>query len=331
MLNNQCLIKFPKSLIANRIDFTCQEHYRNQYFWVYPSVGSCKGKCNKTSWSNIDCSCEQDCLQKGYCFDDFKKNCRELLIKKQCDLCKGTCSNGVCSICKENAKLINGSCRCNRMYRFDVENNICITKTNSFFKELYNTAKNDNLKLIKKTGHSKLDIDKIISRESKQILQKIVKNSKQDKNKNTIDETILENKYFNKAPLFKYKLLPSLNLDGNFAFNILHKNKQIELTSKSSSIIQSFNLINSTFTNIDSSNNFQRVSRTNNVNQDVNYESISISNIVISKQKSNRSSLDLRKNQLDFNNKVRIWHNIQFNRDELELIKTDLPSIELKK
>ena len=125
--------------------------------------------------------------------------------------------------------------------------------------------------------------------------------------------------------------MPSLNLDGNFAFNILHKNKQIELTSKSSSIIQSFNLINSTFTNIDSSNNFQRVSRTNNVNQDVNYESISISNIVISKQKSNRSSLDLRKNQLDFNNKVRIWHNIQFNRDELELIKTDLPSIELKK
>ena len=106
---------------------------------------------------------------------------------------------------------------------------------------------------------------------------------------------------------------------------------QTELISKSSSLIQSSNLNNSALTNIDSSNNFQRVSRTNNVNQDVNYGSISISNIVISKQKSNRSSLDLRKNQLDINNKVRIEHNIQFNPDELELIKTDLPSIELKK
>ena len=217
------------------------------------------------------------------------------------------------------------------MYRFYVENDICITKTNSFFKELYKTAKNDHLKLIKKTGHSKLDIDNIISRESKQILQKIVKNSKQDNKINTIDETILENKYFNKAALFKHNLLPSLNLSGNFTSNLLHKNIQTELTSKSSSIIQSFNLNNSTLTNIDSSNNFQRLSRTNNVNQDVNYGSISISNIVISKQKSNRSSLDLRKNQLDINNKVRIEHNIQFNPDELELIKTDLPSIELKK
>ncbi len=72
--NGSCVDKCDKGMIANRKNFTCVYLSEKPFYWIYPSRGSCFNSCGKQNFEN-DCSCEERCLNKGNCCQDFEYFC----------------------------------------------------------------------------------------------------------------------------------------------------------------------------------------------------------------------------------------------------------------
>jgi hypothetical protein len=82
LINGRCEKKCPMGFKADRITWECvdDEGIREYlslvfgWYWVDPSVTSCRGFCNKY---NSECSCEDRCIQDGNCCADFDEFCSE--------------------------------------------------------------------------------------------------------------------------------------------------------------------------------------------------------------------------------------------------------------
>ena len=301
LYNNQCVSKCPKSLIASRIDFTCKFLKDNPYFWIYPSKGSCKGTCNKSFYNLVDCSCEQSCLQKGNCCEDFSKNCNTLM-HLQCDLCdENNCLNGICSKCKENSQSLNGICQCNNRYQFDIEKNICIE-----VEFLYNTSSKKNNK--------KKEIDQLVQ-----------KNNKIKPDINYFFNKHLGETYKNMKSIFSkenHLNSMSLYLNGNIKSNNLTNNINTVIKSNSSGTSNSFNNNNSTKNHLDSLNEIKNIIKKGNINQNINYGSIIKGNI-----DHIHNDIDLvtsRKNSIEIDKNIHVEHNKQFSIQEKQSLNDNL-------
>jgi len=112
---------------ANRINFTCETKNKFSFYWIFPSINSCKDKCGDNSYEH-DCSCKHTCLRRGNCCDDFEKECKDEIEKEICKLCDD-CAFGKCLKCKNNSyeNLYKSSeCLCQRDFYYDIEEDICL-------------------------------------------------------------------------------------------------------------------------------------------------------------------------------------------------------------
>lgn len=123
---------------ANRINFTCVLKNNFSFHWIFPSLYSCKNKCNNET-IEFDCSCKHTCLRIGNCCDDFEKECQEEVKKEDCKLCD-VCEFGKCSKCKSNSFLKIQSpneCECEKGFYYDNEEDICLPNRSQISKHLY--------------------------------------------------------------------------------------------------------------------------------------------------------------------------------------------------
>jgi hypothetical protein len=84
LYKGDCIDKCPLGLYADRKTWTCQNNLGTSLYYVMPSKNSCKNYCGKnftSSASNLDCSCESSCFQKGNCCEDFSKECSTKINK----------------------------------------------------------------------------------------------------------------------------------------------------------------------------------------------------------------------------------------------------------
>lgn len=79
--DDECVDKCPIDMLANRINFKCENKNSNIYifkclvysfYWIFPSKNSCKKSCGIETQ---DCSCNIDCKRKADCCDDYDKFC----------------------------------------------------------------------------------------------------------------------------------------------------------------------------------------------------------------------------------------------------------------
>jgi hypothetical protein len=76
-------------------------------------------------------------MRKGNCCDDFEKECRNEIEKENCKLCE-ICDNGKCNKCKNNSfkfKENYKDCECNDDFKYDIENDVCISLDLKIHKE----------------------------------------------------------------------------------------------------------------------------------------------------------------------------------------------------
>ena len=92
-------------------------------YWIYPSKQSCIDRCG-LSETDADCSCNESCMRKGNCCDNFDKACPEEKSKEQCSSCN-SCSQGHCESCKPNSASQNGQCLCQPGHSYNNMNDIC--------------------------------------------------------------------------------------------------------------------------------------------------------------------------------------------------------------
>ena len=78
--NGQCLEVCPTNFRADRITWTCLEVPVFAWYWVYPSMTSCKTNCGLVIQSDSDCSCHAGCFYYGNCCQDIEDYCPSLLF-----------------------------------------------------------------------------------------------------------------------------------------------------------------------------------------------------------------------------------------------------------
>ncbi len=80
MYNNECLEKCPIGFRADRITWSCLQPPVFGWYWVYPSVNSCRNQCGiLNNEKDSDCSCFNDCVQAGTCCPDFDFYCGDVI------------------------------------------------------------------------------------------------------------------------------------------------------------------------------------------------------------------------------------------------------------
>lgn len=131
LYKNKCLKSCPIGLRANRVNFSCEEKFKFAFYWIFPSVYSCKDKCGIHAFQ-ADCSCKYSCLRRGNCCDDFEKECKQELKKEDCKLCQEFSYTGECLKCKQNSSLSSshpGQCLCAKGFLYNIEEDICMPET----------------------------------------------------------------------------------------------------------------------------------------------------------------------------------------------------------
>jgi len=126
---NECLEECPFDTRADKINLKCQSKEVFSYYWIFPSLSSCKGKCgiDRSDCSYLICKtrCNIDCIRKGNCCDDFDMECPIEFQKEKCKLCS-ECYDGNCKKCKENSFSSNHiNCDCKFGYVFNKVQNTC--------------------------------------------------------------------------------------------------------------------------------------------------------------------------------------------------------------
>jgi hypothetical protein len=347
LYENNCLSKCPNSLIANRIDFTCIELSFQPHYWISPSSGSCKGKCGNNSNEN-DCSCNDSCLQKGDCCDDFKENCKSL-IKKGCNLCEnGFCLEGKCQRCKINTIANEGKCYCIKDFINDRENDLCVSNNskkntnsntngtneienliniNDFGKRKGNSKKNYLSKTRDETNKSntesqnQLNIEKMVLTKSQKLIDEISKdfheNKDLDNQVNKMEDSIYKDSNLN------------LYLHGNQNLNLLNNNIKTKILNNTVYNQNSFNSRNNTISNFDSYNVIKKIKTSGEIKKSINHGSINVGNTGKKYSKSNMQNKHLNgRRKIDIDSNPYYQHNKLLGNDEKLSLNADPPRFE---
>ena len=290
--NNSCVEICDESMIANRKDFSCQKLSEKPFFWIFPSRGSCHNNCGKRLYE-ADCSCEEMCINKGNCCQDYEDHCRNYLKKYQEN--------------QHNLTVIPK----NPHLEKKIEKIKTIIEKKLVPKEIL-IASNKNISLEKKIEKPQPVLNSMINHFIKNIDQM---KTLQDHLKQNFDTDYL----FNKGNADENTML-SMYLNGNVTINSLSNNENLNLINQDNQMIDSNNLKNSTKSDLLSFNNASSVKSSGDINYSINKGLISTSNDV-----GEKVSRELAMRKLDIEKHYKIDHTQVFENDIPEKSPFDVP------
>ena len=78
LYDSKCIDKCPKGYRADRTKWKCLSKEIYAWYWVYPSKSSCEGGCERMGEYG-ECSCFDECVQKGNCCSDYDPYCGDMI------------------------------------------------------------------------------------------------------------------------------------------------------------------------------------------------------------------------------------------------------------
>lgn len=261
--SSSCVKICPQGYIADKKSHECVIAAGNQsieqiHFSVKPSKLECKGSCNSSILHynsesvNIDCNCDEACIRRGDCCDDYFTYCYYSYPTASLDVnkfsnsisCNSNCQDcfEVCVKCKPNFSLTSGN-------ECILENTSIIEPTGIIKAYNNSTQSNEASKLIPDTKIHNFNPDKALIQNllSEQLSSLFINKAIRDLNNTNFfkNETLTDS-----FPMSRVNLV----LNGNISINLVTGNDKPKIITQHIYNSNSYNKNANTTSNSDSFN-----------------------------------------------------------------------------